>query len=173
MSEEIQNIEVLNKELLDRIISAEDGPLTKAASAAGTMLRRRIRESGFLRQILPAQQIGNDDLTPQKDSELPVVLEEMEPDSPGAVSLPFSDTADTAFYRGDKFVTDFSVISTREYVKNVNELRTYKGDLRGVITDNALKDMQTTEDAGFIAGVDSIIGSANTVNPLTGKNPKS
>lgn len=68
------------------------------------MIRRRIREHGFTRLILPFKPISDSDLTSLPNTELPVVVEEMEPDVPGAKSISFNDSADTEFYRADKFV---------------------------------------------------------------------
>lgn len=127
------------------------------------MVRRRIRENGFGRLILPFKPVTDADLNQLPDTELPVIIEEMEPESPGAKAISFNDTADTAFYRGDKFVVYFCKITTPEFTKNVDELRTYKSDLRGVITDNALKDMHTEEDSRFIKNIDRIVGSTSGV----------
>lgn len=51
----------------------------------------------------------------------------------------------------------------REFTKDINELRTYRMDLRQVITDNMLKDIQTEEDGKFIAVCDEIVGPNNGV----------
>jgi len=127
------------------------------------MVRRRIRENGFGRLILPFKPCSDADLARLPDVEVPVIIEEMEPESVGAKAISFNDTADTAFYRGDKFVVFFCKITSPEFVKNVDELRTYKSDLRGVITDNSLKDMHTEEDSRFVKGLDRIIGSVGGV----------
>lgn len=86
------------------IINSEDGHNKIASAAAGKMIRRRIREHGFTRLILPFKPISDSDLTSLPNTELPVVVEEMEPDVPGAKSISFNDSADTEFYRADKFV---------------------------------------------------------------------
>jgi hypothetical protein len=89
MSEEITDVKVSNQELLASIIDAADGSL-KNASAAGTkMIKRRIREAGFARKILPFQTVTESDVTRLPDSDMPVVVEEMEPDSLGAKAVPF------------------------------------------------------------------------------------
>lgn len=158
MSQEanLESNEVLSKKLLDAISRADDGLLKNASDAGTQMIRRRLRENGFSRLILPYKQVSDADLNYLPDTELPVIVEEMEPESPGAKAIPFNDTADTAFYRGDKFVVYFCKITTPEFTKNVDELRTYKNDLRQVITDNSLKDIQTEEDGRFIKEVDRI-----------------
>lgn len=157
---QVEAPEVLSKKLFDAINSAGDGHLKNASEAGTNMIRRRLRENGFSRLILPFRQVSDADLNYLPDTELPVIVEEMEPDSPGAKAIPFNDTADTAFYRGDKFVVYFCKITTPEFVKNVDELRTYKNDLRQVITDNSLKDIHTEEDSRTINEVDTIVGSA-------------
>lgn len=152
----VESTEVLSKRLLDAVTRAEDGMLKNASDAGTQMIRRRLRENGFSRLILPYKQVSDADLNYLPDTELPVIVEEMEPDSPGAKSIPFNDTADTAFYRGDKFAVYFCKITTPEFTKNVDELRTYKNDLRQIITDNALKDLHVEEDGRFIKEVDRI-----------------
>jgi len=150
---------VLNRKLLDAISNSDDGYLKSASDAASNMIRRKLRENGFSRSIIPYKPVTNEKLTYLPDTDLPVIVEEMEPDSPGAKSVTFNDTADTAFYRMDKFVVYFAKIVTPEFTKNVDELRTYKSDLRGIITDNALKDVQTEEDGRFVGTIDRVVGA--------------
>jgi hypothetical protein len=162
-NEQLDSPEVFNRQLLEAIANAQDGHLKSASEASSRMVRRRIRENGFGRLILPFKPVTDADLNQLPDTELPVIIEEMEPDSPGAKAINFNDTADTAFYRGDKFVVYFCKIVTDEFTKNVDELRTYKSDLRGVVTDNALKDMHTTEDSRFISTIDTMVGAIGGV----------
>lgn len=160
----VESPEILSKKLFDAINNADSGILKNASEAGTQMIRRRLRENGFSRLILPFRTVSDADLNYLPDTELPVIVEEMEPDSPGAKAIPFNDTADTAFYRGDKFVVYFCKITTPEFVKNVDELRTYKNDLRQVITDNALKDIHTEEDGRTINEVDQMVGTAGAAD---------
>jgi hypothetical protein len=164
----VVDIEAMNQELISAIESAPDGHLKNASEASSKMVRRRIRENGFFRSIIPLRPVQQSELTRMPDSELPVIIDEMEPDSPGAVAIPFNDTADTAFFYGDKFVTYLAKISTREFTKNIDELRTYKTDIKAVITDNALKDIQTLEDSRGIATVDEIVGTPGVPDGAAG-----
>lgn len=161
--------EVLNEELVQAIVDAPDGHLKNASALSGRFIRRRIRENGFQRLILPFEDVKPSDLTPSLTSELPHIVEEMEGDQPGAVSLNYNDSPDTTFFRGDKFAMYFYEISTPEFTKNVFELMTYKSDVRGIVTGNMLKDMHTREDANFIAQVDNIVGPATSTGGATGK----
>ena len=163
------NIEVLNREIIEAISDADDGVIKSASSAGSNMIRRRIREDGFSRNILPPKAVTNDQLDRVADHDRPVMIEDMEPESRGAKSIPFGDTADTEFYYGSKYVCSFNAITTPEFTKDINELRTYRMDLRRVITDNALRDIQAEEDYQFINAVDQIVGSTPGANsPVTG-----
>src|SRR4029079_6210368 len=97
-----ENITVSNRELLARIDEAQDGEIKQASTAGSNMIRRRIREEGFLRRIIPPQTVTNDDLDRVVDHDRPVIIEEMEPLSRGAKSIPFGSSADTEFYYGNK-----------------------------------------------------------------------
>ena len=155
--------EVLNEELIDAILNAPDGHLKNASGLSGRFIRRRIRENGFFRRILPFEDVKQSDLSPSIDSEKPWIIEEMESDQPGAVSMNYDDTPDTAFFRGEKFAVVFYIITTPEFSKNVFELMTYKSDVREITTANALKDLHTKEDTKGINVVDRIVGAPNGV----------
>lgn len=157
-AEPIESIPASNRKLLDQITDSPDGEVKFASTAGTNMIRRRIREEGFTRRIIPPVQVTNDDLNRVLEHDRPVIIEDMEPLSKGAKSISFGDTADIQQYSGNKFACVFNPITTPQFVKDINELRTYRMDLRQVITDNSLKDIQTEEDGKFIAGCDTICG---------------
>jgi hypothetical protein len=150
-----------NRLLMEQILESQDGEIKNASTAGGNMIWRRIRESGFCRRIIPPETKTNEDLDRVLEHDRPVIIEEMEPLSKGAKSIPFGDAADSTFYYGNKFACVFNPITTPEFVKDINELRTYRGDLRKVITDNALNDVETEEDGQLMAGVETIVGTVN------------
>lgn len=159
----IDNIQERNARLLAAIDDSPNGEI-KCASAAGTnMIRRLIREEGFLRRIIPPQTVTNDDLNRVLEHDRPVIIEDMEPGQRGSKSIPFGDGADTEPYYGNKYAVYFNPITTPEFTKDVNELRTYRMDLRQVVTDNALKDIETEEDTQFINNVNAVCGPSNGV----------
>lgn len=160
---EVENIQVQNRKLLEQITEADQGEVKQASAAGTNMIRRRIREEGFARRIIPPQVVTNDDLDRVLDHDRPVIIEDMEPLSKGASTIPFGDSAYSESYYGNKFACVFNPITTPEWTKDINELRTYRMDLRQVITDNSLKDIQTEEDGKFLAGIDEIVGSVNGV----------
>jgi hypothetical protein len=166
----IQDPEAFNKDLLDALMDAPEGFNKSASDAAGSAIRRRLRENGFMRRILPMKPVGPNDLGRHPDFEDNLyVVDEMEPDQPGAVSLPLNDTHRTHYFRGQGFVTTFFKIATPEWTKNIHELKVYKKiDLQKVIVDNSLKDIQTHEDNRFIGWVDTIVGAPGGANGAAG-----
>ena len=56
--------------------------------------------------------------------ELPVIIEEVEPESVGAKAISFNNTADTAFYCGDKFVVYFAKVTILSWILLDQILRT-------------------------------------------------
>jgi hypothetical protein len=161
--DQIENTQERNAKFLAAIDDSPPGEI-KGASASGTnMIRRRIREEGFLRRVIPPQTVTNDDLNRVLEHDRPLIIEDMEPGQRGSKSIPFGDAADTETYYGNKYAVYFNPITTPEFVKDINELRTYRMDLRQVVTDNALKDIQTEEDTRFITVVNTICGPSNGV----------
>lgn len=141
----------------------------KVARATSDYIRMKLREEGFLRKILPAQTITGDDLTKQVSTDKPSKVVELEPDSPGAMSIPFGEFPTGTYIHGKRWLVTFSRIATPMFNKDVAELHDYDLDIRQVISDNALKDLQAEEDGKFIQTVNSILSndtmSADTAIP--------
>jgi hypothetical protein len=150
---------LMNRELIDDILNSDIGVVKQASVAANKATRTQIREEGFQRAILPFEDITNADLDYSGDSELSGVWFELEPDSPAARSIPYDDTPNTAFYRAEKYVVFLSIITSEELTKNINELRTYKTDVRQIVNDNVLRDMHTAEDVAFLSEIDRLVGA--------------
>jgi len=138
--------------------------MEKQSAVATKVVRTRIREDGFQRQILPFVKVTNADLAYLPDSELPALIEELEPASPAAKSIGYNDTPDTVFFRGEKFVVLINIITTEELTKNLNELRTYKNDIKQIVTDNMLRDIHTEEDTKFLGHCRRICGESSMVD---------
>lgn len=152
-----------NEQFLRIAENHQDGIIKGASTEGGDFIRYQIRENGFFRNVIKPDPITDGQFDRQVDDDNPIRIEDMEPSSPGAKSCPFEDTPDIAPFRGRRFIVRFSKITTPEFRKNVDQLRTYRMDLRQVITDNALKDMETEEDARLIVTADRIVGAVGGV----------
>lgn len=155
------------QQLIEAATSGDDTEFSKKASAIGTgIIRRRLKESGFMRRIqplspVPDSKLQNTSNLDTNDEDL-LVIDDIEPDQPGAVCVPFNATSTSHYYRGHRFATGFYKIATPEFVKNVHELRLSKSiDLTKFTVDNALKDMETVEDERYISMVDTIVGDSD------------
>lgn len=167
----IENPEAFGKELLQALSNAEEGHLKVASEVGSGAVRRRLRENGFLRRIQPMKPVSPSDLTewPGAQYEVGVIVDSMEIDQPGSITLPLNETSSTHYYRADKFITGFFKISTPEFTKNIHELNVLKKiDLEKTVIDNALRDLQTREDAYYLNMVDNIIGAAGGANSQLG-----
>ena len=131
----------------------------KVARATSDYIRMKLREEGFLRKILPAQTITGDDLTKQVHTDKPSKVVELEPDSPGAMSIPFGEFPSSTYIYGKRWLVTFNRIATPMFNKDVAELHDYDLDIRQIISDNALKDLQAEEDGKFIQTCNSLLSN--------------
>lgn len=136
----------------------EHGNMEKTAFAASQMTRRKLREDRFCPAILPFEDVSNSDLDRFLKSERLAIICEMEPDSPGAIGIPFEGTGDSFGYYGDKYLLQFFSNTTPEWTKNIDRLRTYRMDLRELICDNSLRDLSRKCDVKFMEIVDKVCG---------------
>jgi hypothetical protein len=165
---DIQSPEVFSAKLIDEVVNADEGLLKNASEASTKLIKRSIKENGFSRTIIPPKTVTRSDLNVLPNTEMPVIIEEMEAESPQARAFSFDDAPDSEPFRGQKFVIYFFTITTAEFTKNVYELLTYTNDFRQITTDNALRELQTAEDGHFMSGIDTIVGTAETADGAAG-----
>jgi hypothetical protein len=146
----------------------EAGQVKEAQDMVTDFTRVRIRESSFFEKILPAVKIGNSDLTPQLNTDKPVKLVEREPNSPAAVTIPLGTQPIQFYFRGDRYPVYFDRITTVKFTKDVSELRTYAMDIRQVLADNAILDMDFEFDRKMLAACQSIVGAEGSIVAATG-----
>lgn len=146
----------------------EAGQVKEAQDMVTDYTRVRIRESSAFEKVLPSVKIADSELTPQLSTDKPVKLVEREPGTPGAVTIPLGTQPIQYYFRGDRYAVFFDRIVTPKFTKDKSELRTYGMDIRQVIADNAILDMDFEFDRKMIAAVDSILGAEDSVVPETG-----
>jgi len=63
----------------------------------------------------------------------------------------------------------FDRIVTPRFVKDIDELRSWKMDIRQILSDNSIKDMLYEEDSKFLTAVNTALGgAADTTVPQSG-----
>lgn len=147
--------------------------IEKIAQAASDVTRINIREGSFANKILPPEKIGNERLTKTMTEDL-IVIDELEPDSPGAKYVPFETVPEGEIITGSRYITPMARIVTPAFTKDIDLLRTYDYPIRKMLTDNSIKDGMAEHDRKFIQTVNSIVkntksGHDNSVHPVTGK----
>lgn len=139
----------------------------EASELTGSITRRRLREDAFSPYLLPYEKVEDSDLAYHKGEDLYVICE-MEADQAMPVGVSFNDSARLEPYYGDKYEVTFSKNTTPTWIKNVDFLRTYRADIRTILSDNALRDLSRLKDGRFIATTDAITGIIpGAPSPLT------
>lgn len=157
------------KEINSAFLNMLDSGMEKQAQdAVNDYIRVRMREDGFARRILPPVQITNDELDRQVDTDKPVKVVDKEPQSPGAISVPFATLPINRYIRGPRFRVMFDRILTPRFTKDIDELRTYDMDIRQILSDNSIKDMLAEEDGKWIAVTNSLLVAQGAAVPETG-----
>ena len=165
--------QMIDAQLRDMIANSGDGPITKVAQAASDVTRTQIREGSFANKILPPENIGNERLTKTMTEDL-IVIDDLEPDSPGAKYVPFETVPEGEIITGSRYITPMARIVTPAFTKDIDQLRTYDYPIRKILTDNSIKDGMATHDRKFIETANSIVMNVQddvvgNVHPVTGK----
>lgn len=141
---ETTNVQFMNQSFLDKI----DQGLTKEAGLAmSAFVRQRLREDGFARKVLPPVPVTAAELDRQLTEE-PTVICEKEPDSV-ASTMSFLGRSNIRYWTTPRYAVTFEKIASADFRKSKFELATYRTDIRTVLQDNSVKDMQEQEDLGF------------------------
>jgi len=140
----------------------------RALDAVNDFTRVKIREEGFYRKIMPMTMVSNDQLTRRIDDDKPFVVVDKEPGSPAAMTIPFGQLPRSTYILGPRYGVGFARLVTYRFLKDKDELRTYIMDIRQVISDNAVKDMQAEEDTKFISACNSLMLGPDLPVPYNG-----
>lgn len=149
--QETVNIQFLNQSFIDKI---DQGLVKEAGEAMSGFVRMRLRETGFARKIFTPQMITASDLDRGLDDQ-PRVIIEKEPDSIAA-SMSLSGQPEVRYFTGLRYEVPFYKIQSNTFKKSKFELATYRTDIRTVLQDNSVKDLQETEDGNLIRGLRQI-----------------
>lgn len=162
-STETVNTQFMNQQFLDKINA---GMEKEAGAAMSAFVRQKLREEGFTRKILTPQTITSADIDRGLDDQ-PRVIVEKEPDSVAA-SISLSANGEIRYFKGSRYEVPFYKIESDTFKKSKYELATYRTDIRQVLQDNSVKDMQKEEDVNFWSSVTAITAAqSNHINNYT------
>jgi hypothetical protein len=135
------------------------GNIKQAAEAANDYTRVFLREDSFMEKILPSRPLSNSELDRQVDTPKPVRIEDLQPGSPGAISVPFAQLPKAKWMRGKRYRVLFDRIQSHKATIDVDELRTWRMDLRQVVSDDYIKDIAQEKDRKFLSAVETAVGA--------------
>ena len=160
-----------NQELIDGLLSDKGSSMQKeAAETADSYLRDALYEKGFMRKIQPMVSVGKEDLDQQIDTDKPVIICEKEVATEAAYSIPFGTLPIGAYIKGRKFRVMFDRIASRRYRIDVDQLLTYKMDIRKMFEDLLLKKIQEEEDRKYLLAANMIVTTKSDAgNTVLGK----
>lgn len=160
---ETVNAQFLNASFLDKL---SNGLEKEAGVAMSAFVRQKLREDGFTRKTLEPTLITAAELDRQVTEE-PTVIVEKEPDSVAA-NLPFLGRPEPRYFTGVRYPVTFNKIQSAEFKKSKFELATYRTDIRTVLQENSVKDLQKQEDEGFINSVLAVAQANGNMYSVTG-----
>lgn len=160
---ETTNVQFLNQSFIDKV---DQGMEKEASVAASAFVRQKLREDGFTRKIMEPQMVTAADLDRQLTDE-PAIIVEKEPDSVAA-SMSFRGRSELRYFKGERYAVNFNKIESKEFKKSKFELATYRTDIRTVLQENSVKDIQKIEDTSFYANVLGMATAASNVYTIAG-----
>ena len=75
------------------------------------------------------------------------------------------------YFKGSRYEVGFYKIESKEFIKSKFELATYKTDIRHILQENSVKDIQKEEDSNLLTGLATIFKTRTTdfaENPTNG-----
>lgn len=165
-----EDVRQANSQLLNCLRSNDPAVRKEAADMVRDYLRMMNRENSFAESILPATPVTAANLDRQVDTPDPVCIIDMEPTSAGAHSVPFNTGPKTQMIEAGRFPVFFKRLESKRYQQDVARLMTWNMDIKGILKDFLLKDINDQKDYGLISVVEGIVGAqgVNTVNPEIG-----
>ena len=162
-NQETVNTQIINQTFLDKI---EAGHTKEASVASSAFVRQILREDGIARKVLPPSAITAAELDRQV-TEDPTVICEKEPDSVAA-TMSFLNRGELRYWTAPRYPVTFQKISSADFRKSKFDLATYRTDIRTVLQENSVKDLQYQEDLAFYQGILSMATTAGNVVNISG-----
>ncbi len=156
-----------NQKLMQKVASGDPVQMKQASDTLGDYVKMQLREDSFSDKIIVPETITDADIDRQVWTDKPWKIVDREPGSPAAVTIPYGQLPIATYIRGSRYPIMFDRVTTPKFTKDIEELRTYRMDIRQVVSDNAIKDLSAERDGKFMQAVNSILGSANSTVSAT------
>jgi hypothetical protein len=136
-------------------IGTRDG-MAKAADAAGSYIKDRLREASFTDMIIPNQRVVRGDLQRSTEHDTLVKIVDIEPGS-RAMPLNFRGQPTATYINGKRFAISFYTIASQKFEITEQELAAYEMPITKILETNSLKDMVEVKDREFLLHAEACI----------------
>lgn len=151
------------RQTVANLLSGDATRIKRATDQLGDYTRSRIREDGFLRNWIPPETVEDSDLVRAVDHADNMCVFDREPDSGPAISAGYDQIPDKIYLKARRWAIVFQRIFTPRVSVDVGRLRTWKADLRKIVSDNMVRDMTAEEDGKWIRIVNKMLVGPNVV----------
>jgi len=148
----------INRQFIEKV---ENGFVKEAAVSATSFIRDVLREEGFTRKIFTPIEITDDQLDKDEETDKPKKVIEKEPEST-ALYVSFRGLPESKYFTGKRFAIFFAKIQSQKFTKSIFELKTYDNDIRKILSDNSVRDIQAAEDGKWIDTVNTVVAANPT-----------
>jgi len=164
-------IQHMNQAFLHAITSQDPGLVKYAQERSNDFIRLRLREESICRNILPAEPVTPADYTQTIDDDEPNIIVEMEPRSPGAITMGLGRLSPpSAVFHARRFPVRLHLITSPTMRKLIHQLETYRADIRALLAENLVRDLGYQEDVEFFRMVNSVLNvDGDGTNIFTGQ----
>lgn len=160
---------VRNEQFINELMTP--GLIKQAQERLNAVVRLMVREGAIDRSVLIPEYISRADLDRQQDTDIPTKIIDLEPNSPGALSVGFGTTPSMVWISARRAKATFNRLMSEMFTYDVELLGTWELDIQQVLADNAARDLLAREDGGFFSAVDTFLGSVDTFNSYLGSYP--
>jgi len=148
-----------------RIISMfEQGEGQKVAQAASKVIRTGLREGSVAQKIIVPEKATDDMLDRDTDERLRIIGE-IEGDSPAARWVPFQTAPEGEYMFGPRYAITMARIQTPRLMKDLDELRTYRHDLRKELSKQGIQEGLAAYDGAVFNTFNSIVTDTSGDTP--------
>jgi hypothetical protein len=147
-----------NENVINGLRSSDPMIQKEAQNGVNDYLRLKAREDGFARRIQPPIPVTPADLDRQVDTVKPVIVKDVEPDTPAAYSVPFGAVPMNHYIDAPRYRVMFDRIMSHRFIADVANLLTYDMDIRQIFNDLMLKEILSEEDRKYMTAVNTAVG---------------
>lgn len=156
-----------SKAIVDRLQSGDPGQIKEAAINMTDYLRPNNYEQSFASQILTPTSWDEAERIKALDSDQPMVMIEIEPDTAGAEQVDFGHMAETFYPYGKRLTMSLGEVHTQRIVKHVIELGAYAYNFRTVLTDLLSLQLAFMKDKQMLDAAKKCLAPVGTPNAYT------